>query len=152
MGFSIRNATIDDLDDLVLIEAECFMDDAFTKNQLEYCLKSSDFVTLVALLDEAVVGFVTGSVEFLGGETAGHVYTLDVKQCHRERGFGGKLLDAFESVLAGKGVGTIYLEVRVDNVPARRLYSKRGYRLLRTLKGYYEPKVDGVMLRKTLKT
>ena len=152
MGFSIRYATVDDLDNLVKIEAECFTDEAFTKNQLEYCLKSSDFITLVALLDEAIIGFIIGSVEFFGGETAGHVYTLDVKQSCRERGFGGKLLDAFESVLAGKGVGTIFLEVRVDNVPARRLYSKHGYKPFRTLKDYYEPKVDGVMLRKTLKT
>ena len=151
MSFSIRNATIDDLNNLVMIEAECFMNDAFTKNQLEYCLRSPDFVTLVALLDEAIIGFVTGSIKIMGGETAGHIYTLDIKQCHRERGFGGRLLDAFESVLAGKGIRTIYLEVRVDNVPARRLYSKRGYKPLRTLKNYYEPKVDGVMLRKTLK-
>jgi len=151
LSFSIRNATIDDLNNLVMIEAECFMNDAFTKNQLEYCLRSPDFVTLVALLDEAIIGFVTGSIKFMGGETAGHIYTLDIKQCHRERGFGGRLLDAFESVLAGKGIRTIYLEVRVDNVPARRLYSKRGYKPLRTLKNYYEPKVDGVMLRKTLK-
>jgi ribosomal-protein-alanine N-acetyltransferase len=150
LSFSMRNATIDDLDDLVMIEAECFTNEAFTKNQLEYCLKSSDFITLVALLDEAIIGFITGSIEILVGETAGHIYTLDIKQCHREKGFGGKLLDAFESVLARKGVGTIYLEVRIDNIPARRLYSKRGYKPLRTLKDYYEPKVDGVMLRKTL--
>ena len=152
MSFSIRNATIDDLSSLHKIESECFTDDAFTKNQLEYCLKSSDFVTLAALLDGEIIGFITGSMETLAGETSGHIYTLDIKQRQRKKGFGGKLLDAFESALAEKGVRIIFLEVRVDNIPARKLYSKHDYKPFRTLRDYYGPKIDAIMLRKTLKT
>ncbi|MBS7615124.1 ribosomal protein S18-alanine N-acetyltransferase [Candidatus Bathyarchaeota archaeon] len=151
MEFRIRRATFEDLNSLVEIEAECFTDEAFTKNQLEYCLKSSDFVSLVALVDEKIVGFIIGSIEILGNETAGHVYTLDIMKEYRKKGFGGKLLDSFESILVEKGVRTVYLEVRVDNIPARRLYSKHGYRPFKTLKDYYEPKVDAVMLRKFLR-
>jgi ribosomal-protein-alanine N-acetyltransferase len=152
LSFNIRKATIDDLSSLHKIEAECFTDEAFTKNQLEYCLKSSDFVTLVASVDGETIGFITGSIEILSEETAGHIYTLDVKQGHRKRGFGGRLLDAFESSLAEKGIRIIYLEVRVGNISARKLYLKHGYKPHGILKDYYGPRVDAVMLRKTLKT
>jgi ribosomal-protein-alanine N-acetyltransferase len=152
LSFKIRKATIDDLSSLHKIEAECFTDEAFTKNQLEYCLKSSDFITLVAQADGETVGFITGSMEILAGETAGHIYTLDVKQRHRKKGFGGRVLDAFELALAEKGARMIYLEVRVDNIPARKLYFKHGYKPRRILKDYYAPRADAVMLRKTLKT
>jgi len=150
LEFRIRRATLEDLDSLVEIEAKCFADEAFTRNQLDYCLKSSDFVCLVALVDEKMVGFVIGSVEIFSGEMAGHVYTLDVLEGYRKRGFGSRLLDAFESILAEKGIRAVYLEVRVDNIPARRLYSKHGYKPFKVLKNYYEPKADAVMLRKIL--
>ncbi|MBS7656614.1 MAG: ribosomal protein S18-alanine N-acetyltransferase [Candidatus Bathyarchaeia archaeon] len=152
MKFIIRKATVEDLDTLVEIEEECFTSEAFTKKQLEYCLKSSDFVSLVALVDEKIVGFIIGAVEILGCETAGHVYTLDIKKEYRKKGSGGKLLDAFESILSEKGIRTVYLEVRLDNIPARRLYSKHGYKFIKVLRNYYEPRVDAVMLRKILRT
>ncbi|MEM2899488.1 MAG: ribosomal protein S18-alanine N-acetyltransferase, partial [Thermoplasmata archaeon] len=129
-----------------------FMDEAFTKNQLEYCLKSPDFVTLVATMDGEIVGFICGAIEFFNNEVVGHIYTLDVKQKYRKKGVGSKLIETLESTLAERGVTTVYLEVRVDNFPARRLYHKHGYKSLRRIRGYYEPNVDAVMCKKTLQT
>ena len=152
LGFNIRRATVNDLGSLLRIEAECFTEEAFSKDQLVYCLLAPDFVTLAALVDDEIVGFVTGSVEMSAEESVGHVYTLDVKKVHRKRGIGSKLLEALETALAEKGVRIFVLEVRVDNVPARRLYSKHGYKLLARLKDYYDQNVDAVRLRKTLAT
>jgi ribosomal-protein-alanine N-acetyltransferase len=152
LGFNVRRATVNDLGSLLRIEAECFTDEAFSRDQLVYCLLAPDFVTLAALVDDEIVGFVTGSVEMSAEESVGHVYTLDVKQGHRKRGIGSKLLESFESALAEKGVRVFVLEVRVDNIPARRLYSKHGYKLLARLKNYYDQDVDAVRLKKTLAT
>lgn len=149
MGFNIRKATINDLGSLLRIEAECFTEEAFSKDQLVYCLLAPDFVTFAALVDDEIVGFITGSIEISAEENVGHVYTLDVKQVHRNRGIGSKLLEFFESALAEKGVKNFVLEVRVDNVPARRLYSKHGYKPLVRLKDYYDHNVDAVRLKKT---
>jgi ribosomal-protein-alanine N-acetyltransferase len=150
LGFNVREATIDDLSSLHKIEAECFTNEAFTKDQLAYCLKAQNFVTLAALVNGEIIGFIIGSIEVSAGETVGHIYTLDVKQSHRARGFGSNLLEAFESVLTKKGIRIVFLEVQVNNVPARRLYSKHGYKPYRTLKNYYGPNIDAVMLKKTL--
>ncbi len=152
MGLKIRKATVNDLGSLLRIEAECFTEEAFSKDQLVYCLLAPDFVTFAALVDDEIIGFITGSIEMSAEENVGHVYTLDVKQVHRKRGIGSKLLEFFESALAEKGVKNFVLEVRVDNVPARRLYSKHGYKLLVRLKDYYDHNVDAVRLKKTSMT
>jgi len=152
LSLNIRKATVNDLGSLLRIEAECFTEEAFSKDQLIYCLLAPDFITFTALVDDEIIGFITGSIEMSAEENVGHVYTLDVKQVHRKRGIGSKLLEFFESALAEKGVKNFVLEVRVDNVPARRLYSKHGYKLLVRLKDYYDHNVDAVRLKKTSMT
>jgi ribosomal-protein-alanine N-acetyltransferase len=40
--------------------------------------------------------------------------------------------------LAGLGVRAIFLEVDEDNIPARRLYERAGFREVGRRKGYYQ--------------
>lgn len=148
MDLNVRKASLDDLNSLVIIEAECFGEESFSRDQIIYCLSSPDFVTLTALVNGEVVGFVVGSVERSAEGSVGHVYTLDVKKGRRRRGVGGRLLEALESALAEKAVIYLVLEVRIDNVPARRLYSKHGYKPVARLRDYYDVGVDAVRLRK----
>lgn len=149
MEFEIRKASEKDLDLLYEIELECFGDNAFAKPQLAYCLNSPSFLTLFALDKGQPVGFITGSVQRLNHELVGHIYTLDVKPDYRRKGLGAKLLNVFEQALTERGVRTFHLEVRVNNVPARKLYSKAGYKIHERLKDYYEPGEDGIRLRKS---
>jgi len=149
LPISVRTATADDLEVTYKIEAECFADDAFTRQQLEYLLRAEDSVTLIAFLSEEPVGFIAGSVD-RSKKTIGHVYTLDVKQNYRRRGVASRLLDSLERALAERGVQSCYLEARVDNVAAQNLYSKHGYRPLGTLKDYYGFGADGLRFRKRL--
>ena len=151
MSFSIRKAALSDLDDIYAIELECFTRDAFTKPQLEYCLRLQTFVTLIALLDGASAGFIAGFVEDSEGTLAGRVCTLDVKCCYRRKKIGSRLLGAFERILANKNVEVCYLEVRVDNTEAKRLYFKHDYMPVETLKSYYGFGEDGIILKKDLK-
>jgi ribosomal-protein-alanine acetyltransferase len=148
--FSVRKATIDDLNSLHRIEAECFTNDAYTKDQLAYCLEAPNFVTLVALVNGEIIGFIAGSFEVSAREKVGHIYTLDVKQSYRKLGVGGRLLESFESSLSEKGVRVFYLEVQRNNVLARRLYSKYSYKPCGMLRNYYGPGIDAIMLKKTL--
>ena len=148
MEFEIRKASEKDLDILYEIELECFGGDAFIKPQLAYCLTSPGFLTLVALVEEQPVGFITGFVESLNQELVGHIYTLDVKPDYRRKGVGARLLNAFEYTLTQRGAKTFWLEVSVKNIPGRNLYLKAGYRLHERLKDYYEPGKDAVRLKK----
>jgi ribosomal-protein-alanine N-acetyltransferase len=140
-----------DLDDIDGIELECFTDESFSKELLKCFLTSPDFVTLIAVLDGEPAGFITGSIFHSKGKLAGHIFTLDVKRKFRRRGVGSTLLDALECVLAEKGVEVCYLEVRLDNVAAKRLYLKRGYKLLEVLEDYYGFGEPAVRLQKRLK-
>lgn len=146
----IREAVLADLDEIYKIEIECFMEDAFTYRQLEYCLRSPDFVTLIALVNGETVGFIIGSLEDSGKKIIGHVYTLDVKRKFRRMGIGSALLKALEEVFINKGAEKCFLEVRLDNTAAEKLYLKHGYSPKGIIRNYYGPGLDGVRLEKNL--
>lgn len=150
MPISVRTATLDDLEVIYKIELECFDNNAFAKQQLEYLVRAKRSVTLIAVLSGEPVGFITGSVGH-SKKTIGHIYTLDVKRDHRRKGVASRLLDSLERVLADRGVDTCYLEASVDNVAARNLYIKHGYKPVETLRDYYRPGVDGIRFKKELR-
>ena len=150
LPISVRTATEDDLEAIYKIELECFADDAFTKRQLEYLLTSASSVTLIAVLDEEPVGFITGSVDRSRDPTVCHVYTLDVKRNYRRRGIASILLDLLEQAMAGKGAKACYLEARTDNIAAQNLYVKHGYRPFTILRDYYGFGAEGLRLKKDL--
>ncbi len=150
MPISVRTATLDDLEVIYKIELECFDDNAFAKQQLEYLVRAERSVTLIAVQSGEPVGFIAGSVGHFK-KTVGHIYTLDVKRDHRRKGVASKLLDSLERVLVDRGVETCYLEASVDNVAARNLYIKHGYRPVETLRDYYGLGVDGIRFKKDLR-
>jgi len=152
LSISIRQATLRDLDEIYRIELECFAHDAFSRRLLEYFLRSSDFITLIAFLDERPAGFIAASFDYHQSKPAAHIYTIDVKQDCRRIGVGSSLLIFLEGIMMEKNIKACYLEVRVDNVAARNLYFKHGYKPLETLKDYYGFGVDGIRFRKELKT
>ena len=69
----------------------------------------------------------------------GRILTLDVLPQARRSGLGSTLLLECEARLRQRGCAEVYLETAVDNGAALKLYHKLGYRILRTLPGYYQP-------------
>jgi ribosomal protein S18 acetylase RimI-like enzyme len=56
-----------------------------------------------------------------------------------------------EARLRSLGCADVYLETAVDNEAAIRLYSKLGYRILRTIPDYYAShSLDAYQMRKQL--
>jgi len=147
----IREAELTDLDEIYKIEIECFVEEAFTYSQLEYCLRSPDFVTLIASVDGETAGFIIGSLEGSREKTVGHVYTLDVKRKFRRMGIGSALLEALEKKFISKGAEKCRLEVRLDNTAANRLYRKHGYSPKKIFRNYYGHGLDAVRLEKNLR-
>jgi [ribosomal protein S18]-alanine N-acetyltransferase len=69
----------------------------------------------------------------------------------RRSGLGSALLRESETRLRQRGCTEIYLETAVDNEAALKLYHKQGYRILRTLPGYYHATgLDAFLLGKEL--
>ena len=69
----------------------------------------------------------------------------------RNRGFGSFLLDRMTAEAQERGVGSLYLEVRVSNFRARALYGSRGFEEIGVRRDYYEkPREDARILVKRL--
>ena len=151
LSITIQQATVNDLETLYEIERECFTTEAFTKEQIAFLLQNPNAVSLVAQIDSENAGFIIG-LTYRGNKVRiGHIYTIDVAVKHRRKGIGLRLLKELEQKFVEKGIETCYLEVRIDNVVARKLYRKQGYIETERLKGYYPMKTHGARLEKKLR-
>jgi len=146
----IQRATPADLEILFRIEQTCFDVEAFSKRLLTSLLKAPAATNLLARENHDVAGFVMGLMDDYGEMKLGHILTIDVIPKYRRKGIATKLLQEAEKEFQNGGVKTSYLEVREDNMPARRLYRKLGYREAEVLKDYYSRGGDGIRLEKTL--
>ena len=151
MTNKIEPARFKDLDVLTKIEKECFTSEAYAREQLAFLLRSSDSLSFVARKDGEIVGFIIGMKKQYCKETVGHIVTIDVSSKHRRTGVGLQLLDKLEQEFLGQGVKTIYLEVRIDNQAARKLYARKGYSELEPLENYYDKGKHGLRMKKALK-
>jgi len=151
LTITIKQATIKDLETLHKIEKECFTKEAFTKKQIENLLQNSNAISLIAQTNGETTGFIIGLTYPDNKARIGHVITIDIAIKHRRKGIGMRLLNELERKLVRKDVETCYLEVRIDNVAARELYRKQGYKETKKLKRYYPKRINGVQLKKKLR-
>jgi ribosomal-protein-alanine N-acetyltransferase len=149
MELVIEDASIRDLDRLYEIESECFLEEAFSKAQIAQLLKDYNSISLVARVVEDIVGFLISTVYADRKALHGHVLTIEVLPTHRRSGVGKALLDEVENIFRQKGVKSLTLEVREDNVAAIGLYRRLGYEVVGQLRNYYGS-AHGIYLRKAL--
>ncbi|MEB3851455.1 MAG: ribosomal protein S18-alanine N-acetyltransferase [Desulfurococcales archaeon] len=77
----------------------------------------------------------------------GHLVSIAVLEEYRGRGVGSALLsETIRSLRDHYGVESIYLEVRVSNERAIRLYEKFGFRKVRIIKKYYMDGEDAYVM------
>lgn len=151
MAITIKQAVIKDLEILYKIEKECFIKEAFTKKQIRNLLQNSNTISLIAQTNGETAGFIIGLTYPNNKARIGHVITIDVTIKYRRKGIGTRLLNELERKFCRKGVEICYLEARIDNVVARELYRKQGYKETKQLKHYYPKRTDGVQLKKKLR-
>lgn len=151
MAITIKQASIKDLEILYKIEKECFIKEAFTKKQIRNLLQNSSAISLIAHANGETAGFIIGLTYPNNKARIGHVITIDIAIKHRRKGIGMRLLNELERKFVRKGVETCYLEVRIDNLAARELYRRQGYKETKQLKHYYPKRTNGVRLKKKLR-
>ena len=132
-AWSIRAASLGDLDDLVEIENTQFPEPwsrTLLKEELElgHLRRYS-----VAVENKKVIG-VLGLM--LIDEDA-HINTIASAQGHEGRGVARSLLDEALPVISAQGFTRITLEVAVGNARARDLYTRYGFAPLGIRKQYY---------------
>lgn len=82
------------------------------------------------------------------------ILTLATRPDFRRRGLAGKLLAAVESTLVAQGTNHFFLEVRVDNIAAQKLYQQAGYEVMYQRRNYYTlpdgTQCDALVMQKTI--
>jgi ribosomal protein S18 acetylase RimI-like enzyme len=81
---------------------------------------------------------------------AANIATIDVHPLFRRLGLGKILMRKAEAELRRRGIHKLILQVAVGNSNAISLYEKTGFRKIKTIKGYYGGKEDGIVMEKLL--
>lgn len=149
MDIQVEEAPFDDFEAMMEIEKQCFLSEAFSRQQVAYLLRDCCSISLVAKVCGEVVGFVIVQLEDYEGVVFGHVVTLSVVVGFRRMGIAQKLLFSCEGLLRLRGVVECYLEVRQTNFAALMLYKRLGYVEVGLLKRYYGGKEHGLCLKKS---
>lgn len=138
-GFNDKTAS-----DVAEIEKSCF-DDSWSKESIIYTVNSEFSVFFALYEDNNIAGYVIGNIAADECE----LYRIAVLKEYRRRGYGDVLMKAFTDCAYKRGAGSVFLEVRSKNTPARSLYEKWGFSLIATRKNYYKnPTDNGEIYRK----
>lgn len=95
--------------------------------------------------DGEIVGYCCTQVLFEDAE----LQNIAIAPKMRGKGLATLLLSAAEENAKTLGAEKCFLEVRVGNTPAVKLYEKFGYERIGVRKGYYEDGEDAILMRKT---
>lgn len=147
--YQIRPLTINELSDVIKLNAICFTNgDNYTKHTFNYLL--SDPKTLayrLTTVEGRMAGFM---LVMLTPDGAAHLTTIGIAPEHRRLGLAERLLHHLENVLKHKRVSTIVLEVRVSNISAQKLYEKNGYYMVQRVAKYYNDGEDGYLMMRSV--
>lgn len=108
---------------------------------------------IVAELDRKIIGYIMCKIEFgfsnfrkLGFVKKGHVVSVAVLEEHRNKGVGKALmLEGINGVMHKKS-DEIYLEVRVSNTGAIKMYERLNFDIKSRLRSYYRDGEDAYLM------
>ncbi len=106
-------------------------------------IKNPRSISKVARVGGRIAGYICASRVM----DEGHILTFAVHPEQRKVGLASALISDMLSHLKEEGCRFIFLEVRVSNAAARKMYEKFGFRELGTRKNYYvSPVEDAVVM------
>lgn len=138
----IRRMTMDDVPEAVQIENICFSQ-PWSESSFRDSLSREDTIFLVCENADGIAGYMGMYVSF--DEAA--ITNVAVRPECRKQGIGEKIVAEAKRAAKEMAVNTIFLEVRVSNIPAISLYKKMGFEILGIRKNFYEhPREDAYMM------
>jgi len=141
-AYTLRRFRPEDLHRVVYINRTCLPENYSSFFFLDLHRRFPE-TFIVAERDGEVVGYImcrieTGFSNFgLRIVRKGHVISIAVLPEHRRQGIASALLREAMRGMQAYGVRECFLEVRVSNTPAIRLYQKMGFQIVRTVPRYY---------------
>ncbi|MFQ5969391.1 MAG: GNAT family N-acetyltransferase [Nitrososphaerales archaeon] len=142
-NYLVRRCEQEDLPSVIDINMST-LPEHYSDYFFESILKELPESFLIAELDGKVVGYIMCKLEFgfsnfrkLGFVKKGHVVSVAVLDEHRGKGLGKALMQEAMSGLISKKTDEIYLEVRMSNESAIKMYEHLRFMIKTKIRGYY---------------
>ena len=135
--------------DISAIEKECFSVPWTSRSIESQVLTDGSIAALIRddNSDNRPVGYICG--QSVSDEC--ELYRIAVLPAYRKQGAADRLMSYFLCKCRENGIKNVFLEVRCDNEPAKRLYEKHGFGEVGRRKNYYtEPICDALIYKATL--
>lgn len=146
-GVAVRRLLPDDVDAVVAIEAEAFTSPWRRETFLDLVERPGLELLVMEDREAGIIGYAVLWCILDQAELA----NMAVTPAFRGRGLGRFLLSRVLETARARGTEAVYLEVRVSNEPATRLYEGFGFTDVGTRRDYYEsPREDARVMRMSL--
>lgn len=140
----IEKMTSSHLDDVYIIETECFSH-PWSRQSLEEELNNETSLFFVAKEENEVIGYIGMSIVI----DEGYIFNVAVRESYRNKGVATALINELVTYGKKNNFCFITLEVRESNQPAISLYSKFGFIKAGERKDYYSnPKENAILMTK----
>jgi ribosomal-protein-alanine N-acetyltransferase len=133
LDIQLRKFTLSDLDRISEIERSSFTDDAYSKTRFESLYRKHPDDFIVAELEGKIVGYIIAYDS--GG--FGDFDSVAVDPKYRGFGIGCLLVNYMLDRFKQKGLKRASLEVRTTNKTAISFYQKLGFKITKTITGFY---------------
>jgi len=148
MTITFRNMRLPDLPRVMEIELQCFTM-PWSEATFRGLLRRSDADLFVAEIDHKVVGYSV----FWCVLDQGELGNVSVAPGWRRQGIGEGLVRTVLDRAHERGVREVFLEVRVSNTGAQRLYESYGFAEIGRRRNYYmEPVEDALVMKRDMET
>lgn len=142
---TLREWTMEDLDGIAALEAECFSD-PWSRRMLADSFLSGQFYGVLLEEDGAIVAYGGVGVVFEDAE----IQLIAVSEMYRRCGRGRMILENLLAEAKKRGAKRAFLEVRVSNASAQMLYLKCGFTGLYCRTRYYFDGEDAIVMKREL--
>jgi len=146
----IRPGDEADIDDLLVIEDECFSiyyygQYKFGVDEFLYYLYGPNGILLVAAPNGHVAGYTAAVCRPRIGAIL-HIDSIGVLPEHRSQGLGSQLLQALTEEARRRRCKTLVLEVATPNEAGITFFKSHGFHEVRKLPNYYGHSLDGILM------
>ncbi len=154
--YIIRRALPSDIPSVIFIN-QVTLPENYPEYFFYYHLENWGKAFYVADIEGKVVGYIMPRIETgIGYFTRfiakkGHVVSIAVLDDYRGRGIGSELMKySMESMKNDYGAKEVYLEVRVSNEPAIKMYEKLGFKKIKIIPNYYSDGESAYLMARPL--
>ena len=131
---SFETLNYENVSRVALLEKECFGKHAWSENLLREEIPQENKHYIVCLDGDKVVAY-GGFAQVLD---EAHIMNIAVSESYRKQGIGTIIIKKIIELSKENNIGSLTLEVRESNTPARNLYEKHSFILAGVRKGYYQ--------------